>query len=202
METFKQPTGGRGLWNNPRPSLCSKETQEMLKLRKEESRFMLLQRKQINRSTNRGADLSRISDSRPPPSKSAQHRPRMSQRRSAESCQAGNSYEREKFHPGPVRDLEKEKRRLQNIMATGTEEPETGSPGKLPGDSKQEESEETDRFQEVLNEIEERRQFLADMAALGQDHQYSSIINAEISQRLHELDILDQAGSSNQRTED
>uniref|UniRef100_A0A3Q2E182 Si:dkey-43k4.3 n=1 Tax=Cyprinodon variegatus TaxID=28743 RepID=A0A3Q2E182_CYPVA len=132
--------------------------------------------------SKRGADLSRISDSRPPPSKSAQHRPRMSQRRSAESCQAGNSYEREKFHPGPVRDLEKEKRRLQNIMATGTEEPETGSPGKLPGDSKQEESEETDRFQEVLNEIEERRQFLADMAALGQDHQYSSIINAEISQ--------------------
>lgn len=34
----------------------------------------------------------------------------------------------------------------------------------------------------VLNEIEERRQFLADMAALGQEKQYINIINIEISQ--------------------
>lgn len=34
----------------------------------------------------------------------------------------------------------------------------------------------------VLDEIEERRQFLADMASLGQVKQYINLINTEISQ--------------------
>lgn len=34
----------------------------------------------------------------------------------------------------------------------------------------------------VLDEIEERRQFLADMASLGQEQQYINLINSEISQ--------------------
>lgn len=34
----------------------------------------------------------------------------------------------------------------------------------------------------VLGEIEERRQFLADMASLGQAKKYVNIINTEISQ--------------------
>ncbi|MEQ2240000.1 hypothetical protein ILYODFUR_010443 [Ilyodon furcidens] len=192
METSFQTAGARGLWNNPRPPRCSKETQEMLRLRKEESRLICLQRKQINRSAKFLPQTSNPGPSSPL-SKSAQ--PGKSQRRSAESCRAGNSYERETFHPGPIRDLEKEKRRLQNILATGHEEPTTGSPGKTAECCKSDESEETERYQEVLNEIEERRQFLADMAALGQEQQYVNIINAEISQRIRELDILDQAGS-------
>lgn len=35
---------------------------------------------------------------------------------------------------------------------------------------------------EVLDEIKERRQFLADMASLGQEKKYINIINTEISQ--------------------
>ncbi|MED6248346.1 hypothetical protein ATANTOWER_031892 [Ataeniobius toweri] len=218
METSFQTAGARGLWNNPRPPRCSKETQEMLRLRKEESRLICLQRKQINTSAKssetcttthlrmnktfapyHGAVLPQTTNPGPssPLSKSAQ--PGKSKRRSAESCRAGNSYERETFHPGPIRDLEKEKRRLQNILATGHEEPTIGSPGKTAECCKSDESEETERYQEVLNEIEERRQFLADMAALGQEQQYVNIINAEISQRIRELDILDHAGSPKQR---
>lgn len=34
----------------------------------------------------------------------------------------------------------------------------------------------------VLDEIEERRRFLSDMVALGQEKQYVNIINAQISQ--------------------
>lgn len=37
-------------------------------------------------------------------------------------------------------------------------------------------------FSLVLDEIEERRQFLADMASLGQEKKYIHIITAEISQ--------------------
>ena len=42
--------------------------------------------------------------------------------------------------------------------------------------------EEVDRFEEVMEEIEERRQFLQDMAALGQHEPHRIRIMAEISQ--------------------
>uniref|UniRef100_A0A8C4H2I2 Uncharacterized protein n=1 Tax=Dicentrarchus labrax TaxID=13489 RepID=A0A8C4H2I2_DICLA len=155
----------------------------------QESRLTNLQRKQINECLKNGAALPLTSDptasgSHPQPksSKSIQKRlPGKPLRRSAESCRSGNSYVRERFCPGPTKDLEKEKRRLQNILATGQEEPTVGSlqyvacqnPGM---------AEERDRYQEVLDEIEERRQFLEDMASLGQEKQYIHIINTEISQ--------------------
>uniref|UniRef100_A0A3Q2Z430 Uncharacterized protein n=1 Tax=Hippocampus comes TaxID=109280 RepID=A0A3Q2Z430_HIPCM len=78
-------------------------------------------------------------------------------------------------------DLEKEKKRLQNILATGQEEEYTASQN-VAGNRKPEVTEETDRYQEVLDEIQERRQFLADMASLGQERQYIHIMNTEISQ--------------------
>uniref|UniRef100_A0A8C7ZFR1 Uncharacterized protein n=1 Tax=Oryzias sinensis TaxID=183150 RepID=A0A8C7ZFR1_9TELE len=101
------------------------------------------------------------------------------QRRTAESCQSGNSYEREKFRPGPTRDMEAEKRRLQNILAA-EKEPTAASPPETPEAENPGAPEE--RFEEVLHEIEARRQFLADMEALGQEREYISIINTEISQ--------------------
>uniref|UniRef100_A0A3B3BRP6 Uncharacterized protein n=1 Tax=Oryzias melastigma TaxID=30732 RepID=A0A3B3BRP6_ORYME len=101
------------------------------------------------------------------------------QRRTAEGCRSGDSYMREKFHPGPTRDMEEEKRRLQNILATGKEETPV-SPPETPAAKDPEVSEE--RFEEVLREIEERRQFLADMEALGQEREYVGIINTQISQ--------------------
>ena len=46
----------------------------------------------------------------------------------------------------------------------------------------EEEEEDIDRFEEVLGEIEERRQFLEEMAALGQDKPHKNKIMTEISQ--------------------
>lgn len=152
------------------------------------------------------------------------------QRRSAEACRHGDAYVRETFRPGPTSrfsepnglsskrwrqklktffssvlgDLEKEKRRLQNIMSAGQEEPVPGGPS---GRGSEPDAEDGDRFQEgtnrsgkkispvealitetprfslaVLGEIEERRQFLADMTSLGQGKKYINIISTEISQ--------------------
>ncbi|XP_077460826.1 UPF0193 protein EVG1-like [Stigmatopora argus] len=113
-------------------------------------------------------------------------------RRTAVSCLSGNSYVREQFCPTPTRDLEKEKRRLQNILATGQEEvPQDTVPRRKAANPKCEVTEKKDRYQEVLDEIEERRQFLSDMASLGQDKQYIHIINTEISQKIRELETLD-----------
>lgn len=127
------------------------------------------------------------------PGKSVQkHWPVHTQKRTAEACRSGNSYEREKFCPGPTRDLEKEKRKLQNIFAHGTEQPGAGSSQK-PLQHESSEIPKMDRYQEVLNEIQERRQFLEDMASLGQEKDYIDIINTEISQKLRELEMMEKS---------
>ncbi|XP_042340359.1 UPF0193 protein EVG1 [Plectropomus leopardus] len=189
-----------GLWNNPRPIQHSKETQDMLRIMMQEARLTSQQRKQLNKGLKNRAALPSTSDptSSASPSQPKSYQrclPGRTQRRSAESCRAGNSYVREKFIPGPIRDLEKEKRRLQSILATGKEEPAAASSKNVPACQNPEVSEEKDRYQEVLDEIEERRQFLADMASLGQESNFIAVINTEISQRIRELQLLQKTRS-------
>ncbi|XP_013132132.1 UPF0193 protein EVG1 [Oreochromis niloticus] len=195
METSSQATASRGLWNSPRATQFSKETQDMLRLLKQESRVTSLKRKQINKQPKNETALPFTSDpaQSSPPGKSVQkHWPVHTLKRTAEACRSGNSYEREKFRPGPTRDLEKEKRKLQNIFAHGTEQPGAGSSQK-PQHQSSEVPKKMDRYQEVLNEIQERRQFLEDMASLGQEKDYIDIINTEISQKLRELEIMEKS---------
>ncbi|XP_019939826.2 UPF0193 protein EVG1 [Paralichthys olivaceus] len=199
MEASSHSRGGRGLWKNPRVTTYSQQTQDLLRLMMQESKLTNLQRKHINESLRNGAALPLPPDPKllpsPPQPKTSKsvHRclPGRPQRRSAEACCSGNSYTRERFRPAPTRDLEKEKRRLQNIMATGEEEP-TSAPSHSTCWSP-EVMEERDQYQEVLDEIEERRHFLADMASLGQEKQYIHIINHEISQKIRELELLDKS---------
>ncbi|NXM73380.1 EVG1 protein, partial [Serilophus lunatus] len=120
--------------------------------------------------------------------------PARPQRRPAKVCQAGDAYTREKFKPQPTRDVEKEKRRLQNILATGKDEVE-GKVEQVLVLRKEEEMPEPDRFEELVNEIQERKEFLAEMEALGQDKEYQGIILTEISQKMHEMEIIDKKRS-------
>uniref|UniRef100_A0A3P9IMG2 Uncharacterized protein n=1 Tax=Oryzias latipes TaxID=8090 RepID=A0A3P9IMG2_ORYLA len=183
MEAFPRSSGG--LWNNPRPTGSSKDSQDWMRMMREESRLTSLLNNH-SRCSKKGLGVPQkasfpLAD---PAAKRQTFRP---QRRTAESCQSGNSYEREKFRPGPTRDMEAEKRRLQNILAA-EKEPTAASPPKTPEAENPGAPEE--RFEEVLHEIEARRQFLADMEALGQEREYISIIDAEISQKLQELKML------------
>lgn len=76
-----------------------------------------------------------------------------------------------------------EKARLQHVMVFGiAEEPKMRQ---QPSVKEEDKAEEADRFEEVMGEIEERRKFLQDMAALGQDKCHRSRIMTEISQVLH-----------------
>ncbi|XP_047433302.1 UPF0193 protein EVG1 [Mugil cephalus] len=193
MEASSHFTPGRGLWNNPRATQSSKESQDMLRLMKQESRLTNFQRKQINKSSKNEPALPLTWNTAPSSQTKfvQKHISGHSQRRSAECCRSGNSYTREMFRPGPTRDLEKEKRRLQNILATGQEEIRVASREKVPAKCTTEKSEEEQRYEEVLNGIEERRQFLADMASLGQEREYIGIIDTEISQKIRELELLE-----------
>uniref|UniRef100_A0A8C5X1V1 Chromosome 22 open reading frame 23 n=1 Tax=Malurus cyaneus samueli TaxID=2593467 RepID=A0A8C5X1V1_9PASS len=118
--------------------------------------------------------------------------------RPAKVCQAGDAYTREKFKPQPMRDLEKEKRRLQNILATGKDEVEDKME-QVFVQKKEDETAEHDRFEELMNEIQERREFLAEMEALGQGKEYDGIILTEISQKMHEMEIIDKKRSEEMR---
>ncbi|KAM9315260.1 UPF0193 protein EVG1 [Pholidichthys leucotaenia] len=169
---------------------------------KQESRLTNLERKQNNKCPKTFLSGSSSVPPTSDPSPSSHQSKLMpkypsthTRRRSAESCRSGNGYQREKFHPGPTRDLEKEKRRLQNILA-GEEELTVASSHKAQKSPmcRNPEVSEIDRFQEVLNEIEERQQFLADMASLGQEKQYINTINTEISQKIRELEMLEKTG--------
>ncbi|MEE6520291.1 hypothetical protein FKM82_018132 [Ascaphus truei] len=92
------------------------------------------------------------SDSRrSPPSVTTSKQPRatlpLPGLRPAERCRAGDAYSRDRFQPRPTRDLNKEKHRLQNIMATGKDLPK---PPQGPPQRQVEElgEEDRDRFDE------------------------------------------------------
>lgn len=55
----------------------------------------------------------------------------------------------------------------------------------------QEEKEPVDLFSEILREIKERKEFLDDMAALGEEKKYLPEIQCQITLRLRELEKLD-----------
>ncbi|NWX44397.1 EVG1 protein, partial [Steatornis caripensis] len=118
--------------------------------------------------------------------------------RPAKVCQAGDAYAREKFKPQARRDLEKEKQRLQNILVSGRDVAEHNVK-RTPVQTKKEEIPEPDRFEELVNEVQERREFLAEMEALGQGKNYQRIILTEISQKVREMEIIDKKRSEEMR---
>ncbi|NXA52931.1 EVG1 protein, partial [Nothocercus julius] len=118
--------------------------------------------------------------------------------RPAEVCQAGDAYTRERFKPQARRDLEREKQRLQNILATGKDVVEHKAKRTL-AQTEEEEASEVDRFEELVNEVQERKEFLAEMEALGQGKRYRGIVLTEISQKLREMEIIDKKRSKEMR---
>ncbi|CAO2601652.1 UPF0193 protein EVG1 homolog [Lemmus lemmus] len=94
------------------------------------------------------------------------------------------------------RDLEKEKRRLQNIFATGKDIEERKT---APRVQQEDPAPELDRFEELVKEVQDRKEFLAAMEALGQGKQYRGIILAEISQKIREMEDIDRSRSEKLR---
>ncbi|NWS55394.1 EVG1 protein, partial [Chunga burmeisteri] len=172
----------------------------------EESKLTRFQRRYLMECVKRGDTLplqSRpISSKEPTPAAPAFSPPvcqpsRLSAKphlRPAKLCQAGDAYTREKFKPRARRDLEKEKQRLQNILATGKDVVEHKMKQILV-QPKEEELPEPDRFEELVNEVQERREFLAEMEALGQGKNYRRIVLTEISQKMREMEIIDKKRS-------
>lgn len=123
-------------------------------------------------------------------------------RRTQDDIRRSGAYDVEPFVPKcPKASVEKEKARLQSLMTYGRE---TDLPDPLikPKPAPQQKKEPTlpsleDRFQIVLNEIQERSSFQNEMADLGQADRYRGKIQAEISQRVRELEQLSEQMKNN-----
>ncbi|KAI5729555.1 hypothetical protein M8J76_003844 [Diaphorina citri] len=105
------------------------------------------------------------------------------------------AYEIEPYVPRcPQTNVEKEKARLQSLMAYGKVTlPEPLVKPKPRSKQKKEHLPSLEeRFQIVLKEIEERSSFLNEMADLGQAEQYRAKMQSEISERVRELELLSQ----------
>ncbi|XP_010958625.1 UPF0193 protein EVG1 isoform X2 [Camelus dromedarius] len=208
QERVETATKGTGFWRCPKPATYTPGTCELLRVMMKESKLTNFQQRHIMDTMKRGDPLplqcSPASSQRVLPSKqpaSAIYLPPIlaarSHLRPASKCQANGAYSREQFKPQATRDLEKEKRRLQNIFATGKEPEERKS---KPSPVRQEDpAPELDRFEELVKEIQERKEFLADMEALGQGRRYQGIILTEISQKLQEMEDIDHKRSEELR---
>ncbi|XP_074682739.1 UPF0193 protein EVG1 isoform X1 [Strix aluco] len=202
--------GGGGRGRAAGPAGYSPRTRELLRALMEESKLTRFQRRYLMDCVKRGDALPvqchPTSSKEPAPAAPAFSPPvcqpsRLSAKphlRPARVCQAGDAYTREKFRPQARRDLEKEKQRLQNILATGKDVVEH-KVKQMPVQTKEEEIPEPDRFEELMNEVQERREFLAEMEALGQGKKYQRIILTEISQKMREMEIIDKKRSEEMR---
>nr|XP_003419887.1 UPF0193 protein EVG1 isoform X2 [Loxodonta africana] len=208
QERLGTVTKRTGFWRCPQPAAYTPGTCELLRVMMKESKLTSFQQRHIMDTMKRGDPLplhcsptfsQRVSPTKQPTSviylpPILTTRPHL---RPASMCQANGAYTREQFKPQGTRDLEKEKRRLQNIFATGKEPGERKR--KAPPVHQEEPAPDLDRFEEVVKEIQERKAFLTAMEALGQGRQYRGIILAEISQKLREMEDIDQKRSEELR---
>ncbi|XP_014666459.1 PREDICTED: UPF0193 protein EVG1-like isoform X1 [Priapulus caudatus] len=180
---------------NPRTATTySQGTQRLLKVMMEESKLNSLLQLHLTKTIKNGDSLpitcvlrdekpkhrEKVTISRQP------HIQRPTYRTKEQIVQSG-AYERDPYIPERyLASSAKEKERLQNLMTYGQDsipqsapkpviEPQLGN----------------DRFEELEEEIKERREFLEDMQHLGQRSKYSAAINAEISMKIREMEVLD-----------
>ncbi|XP_068672708.1 UPF0193 protein EVG1 homolog [Montipora foliosa] len=212
MASNRQPVAKGGLWST-HTAPVSKETQNLLKVMMEESKLTNFQRRQLQENIKRGESLPVSCN--PTTSRSAKVQPKRSPqkplpkvmnakhlsggKRSKDAIDMKNTTEAQEIYKPPVGKLisEKDKRRLQNVMAYGEDGKEiedTPIQKRLLPVEKVSEKE-IDRFDEVVQEIEDRRAFLDEMEKLGQGKNYRTIIMTEISQKIRELELIDKERS-------
>ncbi|KAJ8923380.1 hypothetical protein NQ315_001938 [Exocentrus adspersus] len=170
----------------------SPETHKFIKLLMEESNLTTMQRNKVNYYLRNGEPLPSIRSS------SSRHksnlppvtiRPGSSKRRSRETIINSGVYEREKFYPlHPRVDREKEKEKLQEKMAYNKEIKITKA--KIHKKKDKEGYVDMNRFDQLVEEIREREDWLKEMEELGLGNKYRLIITQQIQAKLREMESL------------
>ncbi|XP_066912735.1 UPF0193 protein EVG1 homolog [Clytia hemisphaerica] len=176
----------------------SKETQELLNLMMTESKLTNFQRKQLSSRLKDGKSLpvhcnptssqtrsnARSPVKAPTPKvMTGKHLVGSAGKRKKETIEVMSDSSPVQYKPSPGKLITaKDKRAFQNKMSYGVDIPEPSLNRKqiqfedIPPPTPQ------DEFDDVLQAIEERREFLQEMEQLGQGKQYRTLIETEISQ--------------------
>ncbi|XP_056629871.1 UPF0193 protein EVG1 homolog [Diorhabda carinulata] len=173
------------------PAKCkyTPEKHEFIKLLVQESKMTLSQNKKNNYFLRTGE---------PFPSKSKiRHqlpevtiRPGSSKKRSKNDIVNSGVYERERYVPRPcLFDREKEKEKLQNKMAFNGEIVVKKSKV-IEKKVNQETKQEVNRFDQLVQEIKEREEWLEEMDRLGQGDKYRQIIELQIQEKVREMNRM------------
>ncbi|XP_060245049.1 UPF0193 protein EVG1 isoform X1 [Meriones unguiculatus] len=199
---------GAGFRRCPKQASYTPGTCELLRVMMKESKLTNFQQRHIMDTMKRGSPLPLQCNPTSSQSGSPSRKPAAtiylppilathSHLRPASMCQANGAYTREQFKPQATRDLEKEKRRLQNIFATGKDKEERKKAPKVV--QPEAPASEMDRFEELVKEIQDRKEFLTAMESLGRGKQYRGIVLAEISQKRREMEDIDRKRSEELR---
>lgn len=192
------------------PPPISKETQQLLKLMMEESKLTNFQQRQLSSRAKSGGSLplrcnptsskehKSLSPSKPMPKVlNGRHFSGGSGKRPKEVIDVltENSVD-QGYRPQPSRRVitEKDKAKLQNKMAFGDDLEGMVSTRNTKSTCERLDDdvlEQYDEFEECLQQIEERRNFLSEMEELGQGNKYRTMIQTEISQKIRELELID-----------
>ncbi|WAQ97325.1 EVG1-like protein [Mya arenaria] len=196
-----------GFWNAPKVQY-SPQTHQLLKNMMQESKLTNFQQRHLEKQLRGGGTLpaqcnptssARRKQALPPPKPPKVLNPKNYHHniRTKEAIEATGAYERPKYEPGPShwsRNSAKEKEKLANMMAFGQDiDPQAERMKQLQElrNMPYEEEPVVDRFDELQMEIDERRQFLSQMEAVGQGAKHRSVIETQISQLIREMEVID-----------
>ncbi|KAL4240777.1 hypothetical protein ACF0H5_001565 [Mactra antiquata] len=197
-----------GFWNAPKVQY-SQQTHNLLKDMMKESKLTNFQQRHLEKQLRGGGTLPTQCN---PTSSAKKKQPAPAARppkyltpknyknkiRTKEDIEASGAYERPQYEGSPShwsKNSEKEKQKLANMMAFGQDiDPQAERLKRLQLARQQqqyEEEPEVDRFDELQEEINERRQFLSDMEAVGQGDKHRPLIETQISQLIREMEVID-----------
>uniref|UniRef100_A0A1I8QFC8 Uncharacterized protein n=1 Tax=Stomoxys calcitrans TaxID=35570 RepID=A0A1I8QFC8_STOCA len=164
-----------------------------------ESKMSMLMRKQIDYHLRNGEPLPkpeprRININKDPDSEALEilRRAHNAKRKSLAEIKASGAYEMPRYRPKPDDKLpsEKSKKLLQEAMS-GLKISETNlKPKRKPKTNRESNTTTDDIINELLDQINERAEWLAEMEELGEGKRYRDEIREQISQRLRQIKAL------------
>jgi len=174
----------------------SQDTQDMLKLMMKESKLTNYQQRVLKSRMSEGSALpTRVNPNHSedgPSMKKKVVKPKVNKNRrgvkSHQDIQADIAADTsEPYRPAvPKYNSTVEKERLTEIMTYGEEGlPVIVKAAPLPPQPA------VERFDEIIGEMNERREFMKEMETLGKAHQYKNQIDAEMSQYIREMEQID-----------
>ncbi|XP_039966694.1 UPF0193 protein EVG1 homolog [Bactrocera tryoni] len=187
-----------GMFHSPKIEY-SKETADLLKALMAESKMSMLMRKKINYHLRNGEPLPKPE---PPPINTKDpeagaldilQRAHLAKRKSLEQILASDAYKLPSYRPRPTNRMptEKEKKLLQEAMS-GMRLAETSLKAKRkPRVRTDSHATEENIIDELLDQINERANWLAEMEELGEGKRFRNEVREQIAERLRHIKALE-----------